>query len=353
MPPRSRPPTYGTATRLARIVHGLFSRPHGWSFGAVQDELGISERTLLRYLAACRRELVDADGHPLLEVMRRGERRVLRLADGSRPAEPTSYQALSFYFALTVFQFLDGTVLKDGVQDLWERFLRALPPAQQLKLTGFDRKFYSIPYAVKDYRAFDETLDLIIRSLVAQNTMRIEYAGLWGGEEQVHEFDPYTLAMYRGGLYLIGRSHVYKRIVYLAVERIREARRLAERFEYPRRYSPERHTEGMFGIVEGEETAVEILLLNAETTALLSSRRLHPTQRFESRPDGTTLLSMTVRGTRELKNWILSLGPYAKVLGPAWLRDEVREALATAASLYDVGNGEPRAPSPPRQPEEI
>jgi hypothetical protein len=45
---------------------------------------------------------------------------------------------------------------------------------------------------------------------------------------------------------------------------------------------------------------------------------------------------MTVRGTRELKNWILSLGPYAKVLGPAWLRDEVREALATAARLYDV-----------------
>src|SRR5258705_6988791 len=72
---RSRPPTYGTATRLARIVHGLVGRPHGWSFEAIQEELGISERTLLRYLAACRRELVDGGGRPLLDVVRRGGRR--------------------------------------------------------------------------------------------------------------------------------------------------------------------------------------------------------------------------------------------------------------------------------------
>ena len=32
----SRKPTYGTATRLARIIYGLLSRPYGWSFGAIQ-----------------------------------------------------------------------------------------------------------------------------------------------------------------------------------------------------------------------------------------------------------------------------------------------------------------------------
>ncbi len=46
--PASRPATYHTATRLARIVHGLVGRPYGWSFDAIQTELGISERTLLR-----------------------------------------------------------------------------------------------------------------------------------------------------------------------------------------------------------------------------------------------------------------------------------------------------------------
>ena len=116
--PRSRPPTYGMGTRLARILFGLFGRPWGWSFSAIRDEIGISERTLLRYVAACRRGLVDAEGRPLLEVIRRGERRVLRLADSARAPESTSYQALSFYFALTVFRFLDGTIIKEGIDDL-------------------------------------------------------------------------------------------------------------------------------------------------------------------------------------------------------------------------------------------
>src|SRR5438876_11070411 len=93
----SRPATYGTATRLARIVYGLVGRPYGWSFEAIQEELSISERTLLRYLAACRRELVDAEGRPLIDVVRRGERRVLRLADTARAPDSTSYQAISFY----------------------------------------------------------------------------------------------------------------------------------------------------------------------------------------------------------------------------------------------------------------
>ena len=329
----SRPATYGTATRLARIVYGLLGRPYGWSFDAIQDELRISERTLLRYAAACRRELVDAEGRPLIEVVRRGERRVFRLAEPARAPDSSSYQALSLYFALTVFQFLDGTVLKEGVEDLWRRFYRTLAPGQQTRLADLDRKFYSIPYAMKDYREFDETLDVIIRCLVDQHTMRIDYAGLWL-EGHVHEFDPYTLAMYRGGLYLIGKSHHYKKIIYLAVERIRRADRLPERFEYPRRYSPERHTEGTFGIVEGPETEVKLELLSPETVALVASRRLHRTQRLEKRGDGTGVLTMRVRGTSELKNWILSLGAFVRVLGPEELRKEVAETLRHGARLY-------------------
>ena len=55
----SRKPSYGTATRLARIIYGLLSRPYGWSFEAIQQEIGISDRTLRRYIAVCRHEFVD------------------------------------------------------------------------------------------------------------------------------------------------------------------------------------------------------------------------------------------------------------------------------------------------------
>src|SRR5438046_4523164 len=107
------------------------------------------------------------------------------------------------------------------------------------------------------------------------------------------------VAIDRGGRYWIGRSARYRKISSVAVERIRGAQLLRERFEYPARYSPARRTEGTFGIVEGPETLVKLELLNAETAALLASRRLHPTQRFAKRADGTAVLNS---GTPDLQS---------------------------------------------------
>jgi proteasome accessory factor B len=326
--------------RMARLLWGLLERPHGWSFAAIGDELGISERTLLRYVAACRRELVDAEERPLIEAISRGGRRLLRLADAAQRPDSTIFQVLSFYFALAVFQFLDGTVIKDGIDDLWERFTRTVPAAHRSRLADFQKKFFVVPYAVKDYRAFDDQLDVIVQCLVYQHKLRIDYAGLLG-DGKMHDFAPYTLLMYRGGLYLLGLSHRGKKIVTLAVERIRRAERLAERFEYPKRYSPREHTEGIFGIIEGPETKVELLIMNAETEAYLAARRIHPTQRFQHRRDGTVVLSMTVRGTEELRNWILGFGPYIQVLRPGRLRDEVAKTVQAMAELY-ARDGEER-----------
>ena len=331
--PRARKPTYGAATRLARIVYGLRERPYGWALDSVQAELGISERTLLRYLAACRAELVDDQGKPILEVVRRGQRRVLRFAQDARPFESSAFEVLFLYLALSVLEFLDGTVIKEGVEGLWDRFRRTLPPHQQARLADFTQKFHSVPYMVKDYRGFDETLDTIVQCLFYQYRMRVDHRGLLGGG-RVHDVDPYTLMTYRGGLYLIARSHLVGKVIYFAVERIARVEKLPEHFQYPKGYSPQKYTEGIFGIIEGPSTDVELLITSPETAAYLASRRLHPTQRFRKRRDGKTVLTMTVRGTTELASWILSLSPYVEVVRPGELRAQIKAQLGRARRLY-------------------
>jgi hypothetical protein len=121
----------------------------------------------------------------------------------------------------------------------------------------------------------------------------------------------------------------------MVVERIRKGERLAERFDYPRDYTPERYTEGMFGIVGGPETTVELLILNPETTSYLQARRIHPTQKFRKRKDGMTVLAMTVRGTDELLAWILRLGRYVKVLRPR----DLRQNTALGIAVHDRPTG--------------
>jgi proteasome accessory factor B len=330
---RSRLPTYGAAGRLARIVLGLLSRPHGWPLTAITEELGISERTLLRYLAVCRNELVDSAGRPMVEVVGQGATRALRLVEHGPAPDAGVFEAVFFYFTQTVLTFLEGTVLKDGVAGLWERLHRGLPQSQRTRLANLGKKFYAVPFAAKDYRGSDEQLDLTVRCLIDQHRMRVDYQGLLG-EGKVHDVDPYTLVHYRGGLYLICYSHRFRKTIWLAIERIRSVAKLPHRFDYPAGYSPEKHTEGMFGIIEGPETTVELLLRGKETTAFLASRRLHPTQRFTERPDGTTLLTMTVRGTTELGTWIISQAPWVEVLRPQALRDEVAERHRAGAAVY-------------------
>ena len=117
---KRRKPTYGAATRLARLVYELRERSHGWSFEAICEELGISERTLNRYLKACREELVDRRGNPLIESSHHGERRMLRLADRRPAPNSTDYEVLALLFTRRLARVLEGTGLGLVNEDLWD-----------------------------------------------------------------------------------------------------------------------------------------------------------------------------------------------------------------------------------------
>ena len=334
-----RKPTYGAAIRLARIAAGLFSRPYGWSFSAIAESMEISERTLARYVSVLRNDLLDAHGGPLVEVVGAGRERKLRLVTSMKAAEASSYQVALLYFSLTVLKFLEGTVLEEGVEGLWEKIFQNLSLSQRTRLSDLQRKFYAVPYAPKDYGEFSEQLDVILRALLDQIRLKVDYAGLTG-EGRQHDFDPYSLIAYRGGLYLLGYSHRSSAIIYLAVERIRSVEFGSQpdgtqaRFTYPRGFDPAAHTEGTFGIVEGPETIVELKIHSEQTEAYVRSRTIHRSQRFSRRRDGTTIMTMTVRGTTELANWIMGMGPWIEVLKPAALRKEIAQRHAKAARLY-------------------
>jgi len=60
-PPGSKP-TYGSAIRVAQIIHWLHGSPIGISTAELVNRLGISERTLARYLQTLRESFFDDSG---------------------------------------------------------------------------------------------------------------------------------------------------------------------------------------------------------------------------------------------------------------------------------------------------
>ncbi|MBM4268127.1 MAG: WYL domain-containing protein [Deltaproteobacteria bacterium] len=346
-----RPPTYESGMRIARLVLELEDRPLGWSWDEACETLEVSSRTLSRYLAKAREELVDRAGRPIIVATSRNGARRLQLAGEASAPEVNAYETVSLFFTAALARFLEGSILDQGTGNLLERLQKTIPPSKRRLLDNLDRKLFALQHAPKDYREKDDVLDPILRALLGEHSLAVHYGGLLG-DVRTHTFDPYTLLGYRGGLYLLGFSRERQKIICLAVDRIRAVEKTLDdegrpiRFRYPPAFDPARHTNGMFGIVEGEKVEVELAINNAETEAYLRERRIHPTQRFSPRDDGRTRFELEVRGTTELANWILSLCPYVEVIRPVELREEIRERLGEGLARHQPPRRQPARATP-------
>ena len=147
--------------------------------------------------------------------------------------------------------------------------------------------------------------------------------------------EPYTLLVYKKGLYLAGYSDRHKAVRLFSLDGLRNVDwQRGKKFEYPADFDPAKLTEGAFGLIGGERTKVRIFF--DDKVARFVRRRLwHPTQRIKT-VDGGIELTMEVAGTVEVLNWVLSYGDKAKVLEPESLRAQTSAEHEHALARYRI-----------------
>lgn len=330
--PPSRVPNYGSAGRMMRALVAILRTPHGRELGAIAEELGISRKTVERYAKVMIEEVAAPDGLPLIELVRPNGRPVLRLRGVAAGVDSNAYQAASVFFALASLRVLQGTVVHEGATEMWDRFKQKLPSDTRRALEQIDRKFFYVPFAAKDYSQLEGHIDTILRSVMRQESLEVEYRHA-GGKRTRHRFEPYTVVLYRDALYLLGASHRHRTPIYLAVDRIESVRRGGERFTVPSSFSPRAMTADVAGIWSGPDTVVS-LRLRGRAAEQVPERLIHPSQSFTPLRGGETLLRLTVSGWQELAWWILSWGADVEVLEPPELREFVKRSVTAAAALY-------------------
>ena len=87
--------------------------------------------------------------------------------------------------------------------------------------------------------------------------------------------------------------------------------------------------EALFGIAGGKPELVE-LVFDTAMAGYIRERVWHESQTLEDRPDGSVVLRLNVAVGFELKAWIKSFAPHARVLEPARLREEIAAELRAA-----------------------
>ena len=319
---------YAPARRLAD-VRALLNTGEGASVYDVAERFDVSVRTAIRYIRA-----LQISGEPLYEEVA-VRRKVWRLMPSARhqTITLTTAQMVALFLSRRVFDFLAGTGFKEDLDEVFVKLEAQLKRKDFAAARNLDRKVFDVNEARHIYEGRIEDVNDIVTALLREERLRVTHESVSGGKK-TFVLEPYTLMVYKKGLYLVGLSHQHGEIRTFALDAFREVDWLrGEKFEYPADYRPERVTEGAFGLIRGEPTQVRILF-DPKVARYVERVMWHPTQRFKRTAQGLEM-TMEVQGTVELTSWALSFGDKAQVLGPAALREAVGAEHRRAAALYE------------------
>lgn len=117
------------------------------------------------------------------------------------------------------------------------------------------------------------------------------------------------------------------------VERIVSIKETEDGFDDPVDFNPESLLEDAFGIVYDDPISLKIRF-SSDQARYIQERRWAKKQRITKRKDGSIVLAMETSGWWDVEKWVLSFGADAEVLEPLEMRDEIKEHLQKALSLY-------------------
>ena len=338
------------ATPIRQVLRCAALLREGWHGKlSLTRRLGVSRRTIKRYLAALEGEV---DGFEIREIDERGTREY-RIRDPSvvdrRAGSP--YEVLALVMAERFFRAFDP----GGVADLLDQMIFELTGDDgdggelvDRSLRSLGRRFVlaRTPQALSgDVRL---VFDQLLRGVVEQRVVDLEYERRKGGR-RTYVLRPYTLLLGESELAVIGAvsepgpagsAQPDEPIRTFALHRIRSLKLRSQHFAMPNLglWDPEALFSASWGLYAGTPDRVRVAVHPA-FGELVRRRQWHPSQVVgEPGADGWIPVTFDVFTGGEFRTWLLGWGPWVRVEQP----ESMREWVARTRSMVP-GDGTPDA----------
>jgi predicted DNA-binding transcriptional regulator YafY len=246
----------------------------------------------------------------------------------------TVSELCALYFSRTLLESLSGTPFRDDLESAFEKLGSALTPHMRAFLDQLPRVIATKADPMR--RRFDPRQQPIIaralEATVHQRQAKLTYYSKSSDRTKTYLIHPYRLAYAQAGLYLLAYVPEYGQVRTFAVERIEDLSLLEERFT-PIEELPSEAFPHSLGVHSGPPEHVEIDFQPA-IADYVSAREWHPSQQLrDNGPDGLRL-TLDVCLDRALQSWILSFGPFARVIAPDALVKDIAEQFEEARARY-------------------
>jgi len=307
--------------------------------GVTIDELaalcGVTTRTIRRDLQA-----LEEAGFPLFDDRSDEDGRTRWKVNGQAfkglGAGLTVAELCALYFSRSLVESLSAAPFRDDVESAFEKLASVLTPHMRAFLDQLPRVIATKPDPLRR-TAGDEPhqQQIVARALDATLHHRqaaLTYHSRSSERTKQYVIHPYRLAYAQGGLYLLAYVPEYGEVRTFAVERVQDLSLTEERFT-PIEDLPDAAFPHSLGVHSGQPEPIEIEFEPA-VSDYVRSRQWHPSQRIVEVGTGALVMTLDVCVDRALQSWILSFGPFARVISPERLAREIADQFEEARARY-------------------
>ena len=295
----------------------------------------VTTRTIRRDLQA-----LEEAGFPIYDDRSRDDGRTRWTVNGQAfkglAAGLTLSELCALYFSRTLLESLAGTPFRGDLESAFEKLASTLTPHMRQFLDQLPQVIASKPDPMRRRSAGDPRQQLIVaRALEATLHHRqatLTYYSKSSDRTKSYLVHPYRLAFAQGGMYLLAFVPEYDEVRTFAVERIEEMALLEERFTPVEDLVDEAFPHSL-GVHSGPPEQVEIEFEPAVTDYVVA-REWHRSQRTHPIPGGGMHMTLNVCVDRTLQSWILSFGPFARVVTPEALARDIARQFEEARGRY-------------------
>jgi proteasome accessory factor B len=317
--------------RQWKLLHALESSRHGASIDGLARELEVTTRTIRRDLAA-----LQEAGFPLYDERDEDGRARWRIEGDVLKGLETGFtlgELCALYLSRHLLESVAGTPFQRDLTNAFTRLERLLSPRMRRFLDRLPTVLAAKPGP--QARGGASSPDLVARLLEATLHFRVttmRYDSVSSSRVKDYVVHPYRLAFAQGGLYLLAYVPEYDAVRTFAVDRIASASLEKQTFT-PRQPIGDDVFANSLGVNTGSPSRAEIAFA-ADVAPYVRARVWHSSQQVREEEDGSLTLILNVCHDWALRSWILSWGPFARVVAPASLARHLRVDLEAAVQQY-------------------
>lgn len=330
--------------RLAELKRALEAEPLGLTLDDLAAALGVTQRSVRRYLK-------EYDGHekdPRLSMLEFVQttpggayRWRIKASERGRSLQLRREQAYALLATRRALDVLAGSALFDYAEIAFGQIAKIAETPFKLKdqISGERRledRFFWLAPAATTYRGDD--LDELFRAVADLRVLRFRprarQPGAASDPRERAVLHPYAMIVHDGSVHVIGTRAGANAPEVIALDAMSELRASeTEHFELPASFDVTAWVHGDLGVARPSRVRA-IIEFEARVAEVVRAKKLHPQQKVGVAPDGRVRISLPYVAEDRLVAQILAWGDAARVIEPPDLAQRIASILERAAARY-------------------